>query len=74
MKLKKARRIIRNHGKFKGNAETWIKSLPIHEQRQFFPSDISYNLWRTGKIKAIDMLNPKTWQLRSHEELKRLFS
>lgn len=73
-KLKKPRRIIRKHGIFKGNAEEWIRTLPAHEQRPFFPSDVSYALWKSGKIKGIDMLNPETWELRSDEELIRLFS
>lgn len=73
-KLKKPRRTIRDYGKFQGTAEEWIKSLPDTEQRKFFPSLLAYNLWKSGKIKGIDLLNPKTWQLRSDEELRRLFS
>lgn len=72
-KLKKPRREIREYGKFQGTAEEWIKSLPDTEQRKFFPSLLAYNLWKSGKIKGIDLLNPKTWQLRTDEELRRLF-
>lgn len=72
-KLKKPRRSIRKVGQFKGTAEEWIRSLPKKEQRQFFATDLAYSLWANGKIKGIDLLDKKTWGLRSDEELRRLF-
>lgn len=72
-KLKKPRRIIRKVGRFNGCAEEWIRSLPKKEQRQFFATDFAYSLWASGKIKGIDLLEEKTWELRSDEDLQRLF-
>lgn len=71
--LKNPRRIIRKAGHFRGNAEAWINSLPKKEQRQFFPTDLAYSLWAEGRIKGIDLLDDETWELRSDEELQRLF-
>lgn len=71
-KLKTPRRIIRKHGMFKGTAEEWIRKLPAQEQRPFFSSDLAYELWKKGKIKGIDLLDPKTWKLRDDEELQRI--
>ena len=72
-KLKKPRRTIRKAGRFNGCAEEWIRSLPEKEQRQFFATDFAYSLWADGKIQGIDLLEEKTWGLRSDEDLKRLF-
>lgn len=71
-KLKKPRRIVHRHGRFTGTVEDWIRSLPKKEQRQFFPSDTSYALWSQGKIRAIEMLDPETWELRTDDELKKI--
>lgn len=70
--LKTPRRIIRKHGMFRGTAEEWIRKLPVKEQRPFFPSDLAYELWKTGKITGIDLLDPKTWKLRNDEDLQRI--
>lgn len=72
-RLKTPRRIIRKAGHFKGTAEEWIRSLPKKEQRQFFATDLAYSLWANGKIKGIDLLDGRTWELRNDEELRLLF-
>lgn len=55
-----------------GTAEDWIRTLDEDEQGTFFPSDLAYELWKAGKIKGIDLLDPKTWELRSDDELRAL--
>lgn len=71
--LKNRRRIIHSCIQFKGTAEEWIKTLPSKYIRSFFKTDLAYSLWVNEQIKAIDLIDPKTWKLRSDEELSKLF-
>lgn len=61
-KLKTPKRTIRKvYKKVRGTAEDWIRIIPEEERRQFFSSDLAYQLWSEGKIKGIDLLDPVTW-------------
>jgi len=60
--------------KSSGTMEDWIKTLQPQIQRQFFATELAFQLWRSGKIKAFDLIDPDTYELRSDEELSRLFT
>lgn len=66
-------RKILESGKIQGTAEDWILTLPPDQQRPFFRSQLAYELWSSGRIKAIDLLDPKSWRLRTDDVLKYLF-
>ena len=67
--LKTPKRKIISYGKIDGNAEDWIKTLPESLQKEFFKSEFAFYLWKESKIKAIELINQKTWKLKSDEEL-----
>lgn len=71
--LKNRRRIVHSSIQFKGTAEEWIKTLPSKYIRGFFKTELAYSLWVNEQIKAIDLIDQKTWKLRSDDELSRLF-
>lgn len=71
-KLKHPKSTILQFGKIDGSAEEWVRTLPNELQKNFFKSELAYQLWKDGIIKAIDLVNPQTWALRSDEELRNI--
>ncbi len=58
--------------RIRGTMEDWIKILPEKIQRGFFVTDYAYKIWKMNKIKAIDLINLNTFELKTDEELKYL--